>query len=266
MSRVELLPAQRHALILGALKNVSAASVQDLAERLGASISTVRRDLLYLTEQGYVDRTHGGAVIRRRPMARFEPEATLAAEMAKRQKEEIAALGASRIEANQSVIFDASSTVYAAARRLAEAQITFTAVTNDLRIAALLSSAKSISTVVTGGTTRSGTMTLTGEPGHAFLRGVHVDVALIGVHTISGGSFTETSLEVAAMKRLMIASASRVIVLADSSKFGPPSFCEICGIGEVEEVITDADATTEQIETIRDFGTRCTVATRLPYA
>ena len=139
MSRVELLPAQRHALILGALKNVSAASVQDLAERLGASISTVRRDLLYLTEQGYVDRTHGGAVIRRRPMARFEPEATLAAEMAKRQKEEIAALGASRIEANQSVIFDASSTVYAAARRLAEAQITFTAVTNDLRIAALLS-------------------------------------------------------------------------------------------------------------------------------
>ena len=259
-ARVEMLPAQRRALILETLRDQSAASIQTLADSLGASASTVRRDLEYLTEQGYIDRTHGGAVIRRSPTARFEPEASIAAETFRPQKEAIAALAAQRVAAGQSVLFDAGSTVRAAVRRIAERGVALTAVTNDLRGALELIGAPHIHTIVVGGALRPGTATLTGEPGHHFLAEVHADIAFVGVHTISGTIFTETSLEVAAMKRLMIAAARRVIVLADSSKFGPPSFCEICGVDRVDEIITDAGATEAQLRELAAAGVTCTVA------
>ncbi len=41
------------------------------------------------------------------------------------------------------------------------------------------------------------------------------------------------------MKRAVIAAAQRKIVLADSSKFGPPSFCTICDLDDVDELVTD---------------------------
>lgn len=259
-ARVEMMPAQRHALILETLREHGAASIQALAERLGASASTVRRDLDYLTEQGYLERTHGGAVMPRAPSARFEPEASIAAETSRAQKEAIAALAAERVAPGQSVLFDASSTVQAAARRIVERGVPLTAVTNDLRCASLLMATRSIHTIVTGGALRPGAATLIGEPGLAFLSGIHADVAFIGVHTVSGGVFTETSLEVAAMKRLMIGAARRVIVLADSRKFGPPSFCEICGVGSVHEIITDAGVGEAQLAELRAFGVACSVA------
>jgi DeoR family transcriptional regulator of aga operon len=218
---------------------LNAASIQDLAMALGASSSTVRRDLDYLTERGYIERTHGGAIIQSAPTTRFEPEASIAAETARRQKSAIAQIAARRLSRGQSVLFDASSTVRETARVISALNLPLTAVTNDLACALLLSNAASIHTIVTGGAIRPGSTTLLGSPGQDFLGGIHVDVAFIGVHTVSGGTFTETSLEVAAMKKRMIGAARKAIVLADSRKFGGQSFCEICAAGEVDEIITD---------------------------
>jgi DeoR family transcriptional regulator of aga operon len=61
------------------------------------------------------------------------------------------------------------------------------------------------------------------------------------------------------MKQQMIKAAKQVIVLADSSKFGPTSFCEICRISEVHEVITDSGVSPDHIEAIRAAGTLCCV-------
>lgn len=258
-ARVELLPAQRHALILDVLRDFKAASVQDLAERLDASVSTVRRDLDYLTDQGYLDRTHGGAVIRMAPSARFEPEASISAELAKGQKSMIGAEAARRVRANQSILFDASSTVQAVSRCLALTKLPLTAVTNDMISAGILSQAATIETIVTGGVVRPGSGTLIGPPGDPFLTTIHVDIAFIGVHAISPRAFTETSLQLAAMKRRMIDAAGKVVVLADSSKFGLASFCDICAISEVDEVITDSGASDDQIDAVRAAGVKCTV-------
>ncbi len=237
--RVDILPAQRRALILERLRVENAASIQDLAAALGASPSTVRRDLDYLTERGYIERTHGGAIIQSVPTTRFEPEASIAAETARAQKSAIAAVAARRVSAGQSVLFDASSTVREAARVISGLDLALTAVTNDIACAMILSNATAIHTIVAGGAIRPGSTTLVGSPGQEFLGSIHADIAFVGVHTVADSVFTETSLEVAAMKKRMIAAARKVIVLADSSKFGGQSFCEICSIEEVDEIITD---------------------------
>ncbi len=77
--RVELIPPKRWALILERLKREGAAGIQELADAVGASASTIRRDLEYLERQGALERTHGGATLQRTELATFEPDLAIAA-------------------------------------------------------------------------------------------------------------------------------------------------------------------------------------------
>lgn len=234
-----MIPAKRRALILEQLKREGTAGIQELADTVGASPSTIRRDLGHLMKRGALERTHGGALLQRTDHATFEPEIAIAAEFARLEKDAIAAAIAADLHPGQSVIFDASTTVLAVARAVVLRRLAITAVTNSLAIAQILADVPGVHLVVPGGTVRPGSLTLVGRPGDDFLRTLHADVALLGTHAITGTTLTETSLEVAAMKRAMITAARRVIVLADSSKFTNPSFCTICDATEVHEIVTD---------------------------
>ncbi|MDQ0393265.1 DeoR/GlpR family DNA-binding transcription regulator [Labrys monachus] len=237
--RVELIPAKRRALILECLKREGAVGVQELIDVIGASPSTIRRDLEYLEQQGALGRTHGGAMLQRTELATFEPDLATAAHFSRAEKEAIGAAMASELRAGQSVIFDASTTVLEVARAIAAAPIRLTAVTNSLAVAQVLAGVPEVRLVVMGGTCKPGSLTLAGHPGENFLRTIYADVAIIGTHAITGGRLTETSLEVAAMKQAMIKAARRVVVLADNSKFTTPNFCTICDLSEIDEIITD---------------------------
>jgi DeoR family transcriptional regulator, aga operon transcriptional repressor len=253
-SRVEIIPAKREALILEYLRRHGPAGIQELAQEIGASTSTIRRDLDQLVKKGALERTHGGALLQSTPQATFEPEMAVAAQLATEQKKAIGAAAAADLLPGQSVIFDSSTTVLEAAHAVATRDLPITAVTNNLTIAQVLAGVKGLQVVMLGGTLRAGTLTLVGQPGESFLRGIHADIALIGTHSITERLLTETSLEVAAMKQAMIKAARRVHVLADSSKFTAPSFCKICDISEIHEIITDDGLSSAHIANLRTMG------------
>ena len=237
--RVEMIPAKRRALILERLRREGAAGIQELADAINASPSTIRRDLEHLVKQGALERTHGGALLQSTARATFEPDTALAAQLRREEKNAIAAAVAEELRPGQSVIFDASTTVLAVARTVATRRLPLTAVTNSLAIAQVLADVPEVHLIVPGGTVRPGSTTLVGRPGEDFLRSLHADMALLGTHAITGRTLTETSLDVAAMKQAMIAAARHVMVLADSSKFTAPSFCTICDVAEIQEIVTD---------------------------
>jgi DeoR family transcriptional regulator of aga operon len=258
--RPELIPAQRRAIVLDHIRKRGAASIQELSDAVGISISTVRRDLEHLEERGYLERSHGGALIQKRMQSTFEPEAAISALVARAEKEVIGQAAAGILQTGESVIFDSSSTVLAAARACVERDLALTAVTNDLGIGQALAGSPKIRIVVLGGTVRAGSLTMVGEPGQDFLANLNADIAFIGTHSISGTSLTETSLEAAAMKRAMIAAARRVVLLADASKFQPAAFCRICDLTAIHEVITDDRADPADVARLRDMGLAVTVA------
>ena len=105
-----------------------------------------------------------------------------------------------------------------------------------------------------GGTTRRGSLTMVGDPGLSFLERLHADVAFIGIHSLVGGRLSETSIDVAAMKRRMISSAARAVVLADSSKFRHPAFCDVCAVAEVQSIVTDAGLADGERQRLADAG------------
>ncbi len=253
-ARPDLIPAQRRALVLHHVRESGAASIHDLARAIGASTSTIRRDLEHLQEAGFLQRSHGGALLPRPPQATFEPAASFAAGLARAQKRAIGQVAAAALVAGEAVIFDSSSTVREAARAAVERGIALTAVTNDLGTAQVLAASRAIRVVVPGGTLRPDSLTLLGEPGLGFLAGVHADVALLGVHAIAGRLLTETSLEAAAMKRAMISAARRAVVLADATKFQPAAFCTICDVTSVQQVVTDSGADPVALAALRELG------------
>jgi DeoR/GlpR family transcriptional regulator of sugar metabolism len=260
--RVELIPAKRRALILEHLRSNGAASIQELAEAIGGSQSTIRRDLEHLTTLGYLERTHGGALLMTPMRATFEGEFALNAQMQPAQKQAIGAEAAKRLSPRDSVIFDSSSTVMECVKAAAGLSIPLMVVTNSLEIALLGSNVGTWRVIVPGGTIRQNTTHLTGEPGEAFFRTVHADVLVTGTHAITGTLLTDASLEVAALKRAMVKSAQRRILVADSSKFRPPAFCAFGDLTDMSEVITDDGIEPAHLDLLRSLDIKTTVVSR----
>jgi DeoR family transcriptional regulator of aga operon len=259
-SRVALIPAQRQAMILEMLQTDGAASVQQFADAIGASVATVRRDLETLESKGFVDRTFGGASLRTRALTRLEPGYALSKHIHHDEKVAIGNLAATRIEPHQSVVFDSSSTVREAARAVIEQGIPITAITNDIVVAQMLSGAASVKVMILGGSVRPGSMTISGAPGEEFLAGVTVDVALLGAHAMTADGPSEVRIEKTRMKQLMAERARSVRVLADHTKLGDASTFRICDLDAVDELITDWKADPALCDALRARGLVVTVA------
>ncbi|MFK0691040.1 DeoR/GlpR family DNA-binding transcription regulator [Mesorhizobium sp. IMUNJ 23033] len=257
--RVDIVPAKRQALILEHLRVSGAASIQELADTIGGSQSTVRRDLEHLVEKGYLERTHGGAHLLQPMRATFEREMTVNAELQHAEKVAIGREAAQRLSARDSVIFDSSSTVMEVVRAAAERDLPLTVVTNSLEIADFAADIKSWRIILPGGTVRPGYRHLAGEPGESFIKTLHADLCMTGASAVTGTLLTETSLEVASLKRAMISSARKTILLVDSSKFTAPGFCTLSDISEIDEVITDEGISQDALSSLRAAERKVTV-------
>ena len=249
-----MIAAQRRVLILEHLRREGADLIMALAKTIGASSSTIRRDLDYLTEIGHIVRSHGGALLNEQVGTTFEPQHEIGSRVAHAAKAAIGARAADLIEAGQSVIFDSSSTVFEAAKVVVARRMRLTCCTNDIGTASALAASKSIQLLVLGGTVRADSLTMIGDPGLTFLERLHVDLSFIGIHSCHGARLSETSIELAAMKRRMIASATRSLVLANSSKFLHPAFCDIAPVTAVSTVITDSGIADAHHRALTDAG------------
>jgi DeoR family transcriptional regulator of aga operon len=244
------IPAQRRAELVALLRERCAAPIWELSAALQASESTVRRDLDQLDAEGLVHRTHGGAVFTGR--STFEPPFIDRRWHNPDEKVRIGRFAAHLLEPGQSVLFDSSSTVLNAAEALVQQPIDITAVTNDVNIASILAMASdAIKVVVPCGEIRAGSFTLLGSTTKSFLERLHVDVAFVGIHAITGPMLSEGSLEIAEVKQTIIRAAERVVLLADHSKFGPAAFYEVAHADAVHDLVTDRDAPQDALDALQ---------------
>lgn len=257
--RIDILPAKRRAMILDRLRLDGAASIQELSDMIGGSISTIRRDIEQLVTEGYLERTHGGALLIQQPRATFEREPDMNAHMHHREKVAIGVEAARRLRDGDSVIFEASSTVFEAAKAAAARGVSITVVTNSLDIGQFAAGIPNWRVVMPGGTIRPGSRTLLGEPADTFFKTVHADILVTGAWAVTGSLITDATLEVASLKRSMVSSARRTMLLVDSSKFTAPGFCTFCELPSIQEVITDSGISEERRAELASLGARVTI-------
>ena len=255
-----LLPALRRQRIAEFLHHHGAVTLQQLAESLRVSLSTLRRDLDALSDEGVVERTHGGAILRHLQYSTFEPNISAARDLSPHEKRLIGIAAAESLVDGQSVIFDSGSTVLEAARAVVSRKLHLVAVTNDLEIAQVLNTGPQVQVHVLGGQLRPGSNTLVGEQVLSAARQIRADVLFLGAHAVTDNVVSETSPEVAAAKRTLMRSANSCRLLVDSSKFRPRVFMTVCEMAEIAEVVTDEAASPEELERIRSVGVKLHIA------
>ena len=272
LTRDKLLPAQRQNFILDVLYEQRAATLFQLSERIGASFSTVRRDLDEMAEKGLLKRTHGGAMLMGPRAEHAEPgefsdknaypsnRYTATKDRIQKAKKMIARIAITRLRDGDSVIFDSSTTVLEVAHLVVISKLRIVAITNNIKIAEILADAPNVRLIMPGGTKRPGTYMFTGDPGDVFLRQLHADIAFIGAQNASAGILTDSRVESASHKRLLMDSAESSILLIDSYKFGGPGFCEVADLKSFSEVITDAGLEKSELVSLKKRGINLSLA------
>jgi DeoR/GlpR family transcriptional regulator of sugar metabolism len=233
-----MLARQRQELILDEVRTTGGARVSELVERLGVSDMTVRRDIEVLAGRGLVTRVHGGATAAGSSVD--EPGFAAKSGLHTAAKKAIAAAAAGLIEPGASVALSAGTTTHAVASELLGVP-RLTVVTNSLRVAEVLyeSGRDDLTVVLTGGE-RTPSDALVGPIAVTALRRLHVDWLLMGVHGMDAeAGFTTPNLVEAETNRALVASARRVAVVADNSKWGVVGLSTIATLGEVDVVVSD---------------------------
>ncbi|MCX8997260.1 DeoR/GlpR family DNA-binding transcription regulator [Rhizobiaceae bacterium BDR2-2] len=249
----DMLPAERRQRILDWFDANVAASNQELARLVGASISTIRRDLDQLDSQGLVRRTHGGAVRARRKAA-FEPTTDQARQTAMEEKRAIAEAAAGLLEPEMSILVDTGSTLHQFAQVVAGLTLPLTVITSDLFVAGTLANKGHIRLIVPGGHCRAGAFTLLGEPGLSFLKDIRCDRFFLCSQAIDSECVSDTSWELVQAKRAMIEAAASTVLMADSSRFGARALYRVASMERVDTILTDDGLDEEERQRFLDRG------------
>jgi len=241
-----LLPAAvRRARILEHIEAQGFARVSELSALFGVSEVTVRADL----ESLEVQRVHGGAVATQRTSA---PSTELAFEQslldASDEKRRIGIAAAAMVQSGQAIVLDVGTTTTAVALALLERTDLrdVVVITNALNIAMLLEAAiPRFTVVVTGGTLRPLQHSLVDPLAGAVLEHIRADLAFIGcsgVDVVAG--ITNINLPEADVKRRMLATAARSVVVADSGKLGVAQLSRVAPLVDIDALVTVAEADT----------------------
>jgi DeoR/GlpR family transcriptional regulator of sugar metabolism len=241
-----LLAEQRRALILDEVRRRGGVRVNELTRRLNVSDMTVRRDLDALARQGMVEKVHGGAV----PVleaSTHEPgfEAKSALELT--AKEDIAREAARLVAPGSAVALSGGTTTYALAHHLVQVE-GLTVVTNSVRVADVFEhalrhgggSGGAATTVVLTGGVRTPSDSLVGPIADRAIRSLHFDLLFLGCHGISlEAGLSTPNLAEAETNRSFVASARRVVAVADHTKWGTIGLSTFASLSEVDTLVTD---------------------------
>lgn len=240
-----LLAEQRRALILDEVRRRGGVRVNELTRRLNVSDMTVRRDLDALARQGMVEKVHGGAV----PVleaSTHEPgfEAKSALELT--AKEDIAREAARLVAPGSAVALSGGTTTYALAHHLLQVD-GLTVVTNSVRVADVFENAQRhggaahrAATVVLTGGVRTPSDALVGPIADRAIRSLHFDMLFLGCHGISVEAGLSTpNLAEAETNRSFVASARRVVAVADHTKWGTVGLSTFATLDQVDTLVTD---------------------------
>jgi DeoR/GlpR family transcriptional regulator of sugar metabolism len=228
-------------------------AIADLCEAVGASIATVRRDLLTLEKDGLIERVHGGARLAQ----------GAGTELAFGQREN-ANIGAKRaiadaafglIQPNTAIFLDAGTTVLQLARRLRLDPIPLTAVTNGLPVAQELIGVPGLRVIVVGGELRHDNSSLVGPHAEAQLDRMYFDQLFMGAGAVGEDLNIYTGdLAEASLNARMLARSRQRIILADTSKFGRSATYLVAAMANVTHLISDAALPSRWTQQIENAG------------
>lgn len=250
--------AERHKYIKDQLQTNGFVRVQDLADQLGVTGATIRKDLRILESQNVLLRTHGSASPIKPHVADISID--VKANQNREKKQLIARMAQSLIRPDDAIILASGSSVTAFAEILTPINM-MNVVTPSLNIAMLLNERMDINVLMLGGEMYKNSMSVRGAYTEAGLVNVSCSKLFIGCDGINlETGVTCATIEEARLTTAMMKSSSKTVVLADSSKFGRRGFGKIGNIEDFDIIITDSGIPENMKKKIEDLGVQILIA------
>ena len=234
--------SERRREITTMIRTRGSVQVAALSEMFKVSMQTIRKDLHYLEERGVATRAYGGAISTEVVNAPVEPAIETKRASHTEAKERVGRLAAGMVGPGESIMLDSGTTTLQIARFLPDDE-DLTVVTNDFDVLSVLTQKRKIKIVMLGGELRRRNMAFYGAQTVAALDDLLLDKLFLGVDglDIERGVTTHHEPE-AQLNRRMVETAREVIAVTDASKFGRICLHRIIDIGDLDALVTDAEA------------------------
>ncbi len=254
-----LLVAERRHRILEILRDQGRVTVDDLANRFVTSQVTIRTDLATLEAAGSLERTHGGALLRRDD---DDQPITVKQTRHHAEKVRIAQAAASLIKDGETIILDSGTTTAEIAKQLRRLEVqSINVITNALNIATLLADVPAVRLIMPGGILRPESNSLSGHMAEAALANLQADRLFLGADGLDPERGVMTPhLPEAHLNARMIAISRQVIVVADSSKLLRRNISLIARVEQLHMLITNAGANPDVVAELRRRGVEVRLA------
>ncbi|WZL81327.1 DeoR/GlpR family DNA-binding transcription regulator [Vallitaleaceae bacterium 9-2] len=214
-----MIPYVRRSKVLEFMHTKDIVFFEEIADRVGVSLATVRRDLKTLEEEGQVEILTGGAA---KIMVNI-PEKSLAEKMTlnKEEKMQIGSYAATKVGDGQFIFLGPGTTEDMMIKHLAGKNVTV--VTNGaFHIQELLK--YQINTIILGGEVMLDIGVVIGPTVIRQISCMNFDKCFIGASgVIPGGSITTSSVEVAEVNKIALKNSAEAYIIADSTKLGKRS-------------------------------------------
>lgn len=243
-----MLTSQRKALILERLRRDGQVIAKALADDLGLSEDTIRRDLREMAAEKLLKRVHGGAL----PLSPELPDFSTRQAVSSDAKRRLGAYAANMIRPGQTVFLDGGTTNAEIARHLPK-NLAVTIVTHSPTIAGELEHHPAAEVIVIGGKLYKHSMVATGAAAMAAIASIRADLFFLGVTAIHPArGFSTGDFEEAAIKRHIAQCAAETYVLATAEKLDAASPCQILPIKSVSGLIVPSGIFEESLAPYRD--------------
>ncbi|MBI5565193.1 MAG: DeoR/GlpR transcriptional regulator [Chloroflexi bacterium] len=233
---------ERRQRVLEVMQKQPGIRVPEVAQILGVSEGTVRNDLRALHAANQLKRVRGGAVVEAASRAEA-PAFSARAGVNEAAKQHIARCAAQLVQDGDSILCDASSTVYHLARHLHERR-NLTVITNGVELARNLAANSTHTVILLGGKLRLDAAAVSGPIAERALEDLRVKTAFLSATGLSPDSgLYEVDINEAQLKRKMIAAAGSVVALLDSSKLGKVDLTLFARLDQISRLFVDDSLT-----------------------
>ncbi len=248
-----MLAVERKNLIYSKLCEEGRVMVNDLAAEFSVSDETIRRDLDKLEQEGLAQKFYGGAIKAENTF--FDLPFHVRQNSNISEKHRIAELVLPMMHDGDYIAVDSSTTALEAIKAAKNLK-NLTIITNSVEIILEFSQKSDWNIISTGGSLKTGSLSLVGGVAQKTLKDFNVDLCLCsckGLDITKG--CTESSELGATIKTALMQTAKRKILLVDSAKLDKVSFAKVCDIEEFDTVVTDKKPSTEWIEALENTNT-----------
>lgn len=255
-----LMTNERRAAILDVVRQGGSARVLDLVRQFGVSAVTIRNDLAELEKENLLVRDHGGAT----PAASGRTVTSLLAVderagLQTDQKQRIARAAATLVQPGETLLIDAGTTAGEMLHFLTDVP-SLTVITNAVNVALAAANLTDAEVIFLGGTFNRESSSNLGPMAERALGEFLVDRLFLGTQAADlEHGLTDTTMEIAQIKRAMIRSAREVVLLADSSKWNTTGSIKVAPLTAAHHLITDSGMPKAAQTKLRKLGIRLTV-------